>query len=1017
MMGRTYTWATAACVLAACTYTTATSDTCADDYCGAAELANCTVGASGAVCKCLGNSWQKTAADPCVDSCADNVCNGFGDCTTVANPSADNAKNHVCTCEAGYDPETDCGTSLVTWGPDAWDFITDTNGNEEWAKRCCPTLLENGAIPEDTNCSMYTFEPVVPPRVCEEGGSGLFLPGFEGHWKWSKQLRGVLYFVALLYMFAGVAIMADAFMGAIEQITSSDKLRKDEFGRQYITKQWNATVANLTLMALGSSAPEIILSLIEMIGKKYYSGELGPGTIVGSAAFNLMFILGICTAAIPDAAADTLFLPDEDGNVPEGGVGGIRRIQQMGVYALTAVFSVFAYLWLIVILQGNTPEVIDIWEGVVTFSFFAILTLMAWMLDAKICCKGTAKIEPDMDVADLEVGKKNPRRRASMKKFFARSHKSDKSDVVKALKAGDKAQKKKLVGEDADEFADKMTADLALHESEAPKTRAAYRQMATKQSIGGKSKAIREILGPGVSSINLNGDTQSNVGSTLGLQSEVSIKHAQYTCLENCGEVILDVTRFGNTDSEITVDYTSIDDTAQSGVHFKECTGTLNFRSGETEKQIKVIILDNDEGKKVHAEGDQKHATLDYDIAFMIKLTNPRTSTSIDGADVHIRNPFSTVTIVDDDTPGYITLETDSYRVMENHGTLAVKVIRKGGAKGKIVCKYATKDGTAVAPSDYNHCEGKLIFEEGELHHIVEINIVDDDIYERDETFTFSIMEPTGGGALGDIQKATITIENDDEMAGWLDRVTARINMNRNKFKLAAGSWGEQFSDAVRWPHDDGCSDKIIHTIMVFWKVLGATIPPPRIMGGWCCFIYSLGMIGLVTALIGDLAGLFGCVIGLSDQVTAITFVALGTSLPDTFASKMAAVHERTADAAITNVTGSNSVNVFLGLGLAWMISAIFWNNNADKPWSMKVACHVAYDFPKGAFYVKAGSLVFTVLVFCGCAVTTFIILAVRRVKVGGELGGPGKNIVCGSLMMLWVFYVILSSLKSEGVI
>ena len=53
---------------------------------------------------------------------------------------------------------------------------------------------------------------------------------------------------------------------------------------------------------------------------------------------------------------------------------------------------------------------------------------------------------------------------------------------------------------------------------------------------------------------------------------------------------------------------------------------------------------------------------------------------------------------------------------------------------------------------------------------------------------------------------------------------------------------------------------------------------------------------------------------GIKPAVTAITFVALGTSLPDTFASKAATLSDDTADAAIGNVTGSNSVNVFLGL-------------------------------------------------------------------------------------------------------
>ena len=58
--------------------------------------------------------------------------------------------------------------------------------------------------------------------------------------------------------------------------------------------------------------------------------------------------------------------------------------------------------------------------------------------------------------------------------------------------------------------------------------------------------------------------------------------------------------------------------------------------------------------------------------------------------------------------------------------------------------------------------------------------------------------------------------------------------------------------------------------------------------------------------------------------VIAITFVALGTSLPDTFASKAAAVGEKNADNAIGNITGSNSVNVFLGLGLPWLIASIY---------------------------------------------------------------------------------------------
>jgi len=35
---------------------------------------------------------------------------------------------------------------------------------------------------------------------------------------------------------------------------------------------------------------------------------------------------------------------------------------------------------------------------------------------------------------------------------------------------------------------------------------------------------------------------------------------------------------------------------------------------------------------------------------------------------------------------------------------------------------------------------------------------------------------------------------------------------------------------------------------------------------------------------------------------------------------------DETSDNAIGNVTGSNSVNVFLGLGLPWTMAAIYWS-------------------------------------------------------------------------------------------
>ena len=49
---------------------------------------------------------------------------------------------------------------------------------------------------------------------------------------------------------------------------------------------------------------------------------------------------------------------------------------------------------------------------------------------------------------------------------------------------------------------------------------------------------------------------------------------------------------------------------------------------------------------------------------------------------------------------------------------------------------------------------------------------------------------------------------------------------------------------------------------------------------GYPCFVISIAMIGVCTAVIGDVAGHLGCFIFLKDSVNAIAFVALGTSVP-----------------------------------------------------------------------------------------------------------------------------------------
>merc|ERR1712241_1127186 len=148
--------------------------------------------------------------------------------------------------------------------------------------------------------------------------------------------------------------------------------------------------------------------------------------------------------------------------------------------------------------------------------------------------------------------------------------------------------------------------------------------------------------------------------------------------------------------------------------------------------------------------------------------------------------------------------------------------------------------------------------------------------------------------------------------------------------------------------------------------------------------------------------------------ITAITFVALGTSLPDTFASKVAATEDPTADAAIGNATGSNCVNVFLGLGLPWMVASIYWQKNGpDEEWRLRYPDLLA-DYPNGGFAVRAGDLGFAVVVFSMCSCMALATIVYRRMAFRAELGGPKflKMLTGIFFVLLWFFYVGMASWK-----
>lgn len=789
--------------------------------------------------------------------------------------------------------------------------------------------------------------------------AGLLMP-FVNEYTWSTGARAVIYIVGLLWSFMGVSIIADIFMEAIEMITSKKQKVKvadpnsDTGYTEIEILMWNGTVANLTLMALGSSAPEILLAIIEIVGNKFMAGALGPGTIVGSAAFNLMCITGICILSVPSSET--------------------KKLELIKVFAVTCIFSIFAYIWLIIILVVVTPDYVDLWEAFLTFLMFPAMVLLAYIADKDFCSRGPRKPSPEhLDLEAVIEGKELPEQGIHANKRLI-------LEFVKKLR-----HEKGFTEEDV--------AHLASYimEKEKPHSRGWYRRNAIREMTGSNKlvpnldERTRELLETMLLSEDTSG-SQSSFFSKPESMSKATIEFAapQAAVLEKDGRVKLNIIRHGKLNERVIFKVQTIDGTAESGSDYIEVKKSLVFEKGQTSQDLEIEIVDDN--------------IWEPDEVFFVRLSvEPGQNAQIG------KRGVAQVVILNDDEPGTVEFEKPSFLFKESCGVARVPVKRVNGADGELRLKWKTKDISAVGGRDYEETEGELVLSHGEVEKHIEITINDDMEFEKDENFELFIESVSKGAKIGHLSRTVITIVNDDEFDGFVDRIANLTNANLDALRLQRATWGQKFVEAMNVNGGDlehaTVFDYVMHFFTFGWKLIFAFVPPPTIWGGWLCFIVSLCFIGALTAIIGDLASIFGCLIGLKDAVTAITLVALGTSLPDTFASRSAAMNEKGADMAIGNVTGSNGVNVFLGLGFPWLMAAIYWTSQGKS------------------FEVPAGDLGFSVTIFTICAVVTVAVLMFRRYVsfFGGELGGPKTpKIVCGVfLVFVWILYVILSSLQT----
>ena len=760
---------------------------------------------------------------------------------------------------------------------------------------------------------------------------GFFLPlfGNELELGWHPWVRALLYALGLLYAFFGVSIVSDIFMESIDVITSQthwvdvvDPVTKAKSRQKVLI--WNATVANLSLMALGTSAPEILLNVVEVVGKGFHAGELGPSTIVGSAAFNFLVIIAVCIVAVPD--------------------GEERRIRSFATFVVTTVTSLLAYGWMYVAVSVSSPNVITIGEAAVTFLCLPLLVLAGYHADiGTFGYNDEAEVDEDMEERTgialrertmmlVRATRRAPRARRSSVDWLRATDVRRADTHVRPRSASRVAAPRRTPQESFDP--ESMRLAMASH-MEWLKSR--------EEKSGRNGRLTVQQLA-------------QLAAADLGLSH---IKSRAYY------RVHLSRSTYGAKRNELVSDAEVADQRAGA--------------SGGA-------AADGGEGGAGGAGGGAG-----AEILFIVPQKLRRGTTRARDKEA--------------------TLQKTASRVAEKVG----HTVHQTSKRVSLICcgGDAARAPPAVAASEPPR-EEETRRPTHDLRNLLRV-ATDRRLLAHVEHRSDDAR--AGRGADGaPVVRLQLALDGDSHAE---DEPVWRL-------------WRQHVVDAVL-PHgaadvDTGLAmpptrvDVALHVVSLPWKLLTALVcPPASWRGGVPCFGMTLALVGLLTALISDLASILGCIVGIPDPVTAITLVAVGTSVPDTFASRIAAINEPTADASITNVTGSNSVNVFIGLGLPWLFASFYWRlTGPTADWAARYPDVAAQQPPGRAVYVLVGGdLGFSVILFWACCLLGVLIILMRRFTLGAELGGPrcAKYASAALLFSLWLSYIAVVTLRLFGAI
>ena len=222
---------------------------------------------------------------------------------------------------------------------------------------------------------------------------------------------------------------------------------------------------------------------------------------------------------------------------------------------------------------------------------------------------------------------------------------------------------------------------------------------------------------------------------------QLQFSTVNYSQLEGVTTAVITVNRVLGSFGEASVDYTSMNNTATAGSDFVSVSGTLNFTSAMNRQTFNVPLLDD--------------ALFEGNEIVDLVLSNP-------SAGVVLGTPSTAfLTILEDEQAGALQFSAASYSVNENTPSITITVNRVGGSAGAATVNYATADASATAGLDYTAVNGVLSFADGIISQTFTVPILDDGLFEVNESISLSLSNP-GGVALGSQSSAAINILDND---------------------------------------------------------------------------------------------------------------------------------------------------------------------------------------------------------------------------------------------------------------